>query len=68
MATNRFGLTYYKCSKCGRTADEDHVRGWLIGTAKNPEKAYNGEMVIRCPEHITEYAIRSCTKGRGAIR
>jgi len=68
MATNRFGLTYYKCSKCGRTADSQHVRGWLIGTHAAPERAYNGEMMIRCPEHITEYAVRNTVGGKSAIR
>jgi len=60
--------TRYVCDKCGRTADSDHVRGWLIGTARDAEKAVNGEMVIRCPDHITDHAVRSVKGGRKAIR
>jgi len=60
--------TIYVCGKCGRTADDMHVRGWLIGSAKNAEKVGNGEMVIRCPEHVTRYAIRQVELGRKAIR
>jgi len=49
-------VTIYRCSVCGRTADEYHVRDWLIGSHRDPEKRANGEMVIRCPDHITPYA------------
>ena len=68
MGGNLFGMTTYVCSKCGRRADEFHIRGWLIGTHKDPERAYNGEMMIRCPDHITEYAIRNTVGGRNAIK
>jgi len=60
--------THYRCGKCGRTTDEDHVRGWLIDTHKDAAKAFNGEMVIRCPNHITNHAIRCAEHGRAAIR
>ena len=62
--------TVYVCSKCGRTV-ENHpnwTRGWLIATHRDAAKAANGEMVIRCPQHITQYAIRCAEHGRSAIR
>jgi len=62
--------TVYVCSKCGRTVqyEPNWTRGWLIGTHKNAAKAFNGEMVIRCPAHITNYAIRNAQNGRADIR
>jgi DNA-directed RNA polymerase subunit RPC12/RpoP len=62
--------TVYVCSRCGRTV-ENHpnwTRGWLIDTHKDAAKAFNGEMVIRCPDCITKYAIRNAERGRAAIR
>lgn len=58
------------CSKCGRTV-QDHpqwTRGWLIANHKDAEKRANGEMVIRCPLHITRYAIYQAQSGRPKIR
>lgn len=48
--------TFYVCSKCGKTAEADEARRrWLIHQrAGEPQ----GHLVIRCPEHITEYARR----------
>jgi DNA-directed RNA polymerase subunit RPC12/RpoP len=68
MSGNMFGETLFVCSRCGRTADSRHVRGWLVGTHTDPERAVNGEMVIRCPEHVTDDAIRNTVNGRDAIR
>lgn len=56
------------CSVCGRGAEDSATRGWLIGSHKDPEKHYYGEMVIRCPQHVTDYAIRNVVGGRKAIR
>ena len=58
------------CSKCGRTVENTEwaTRGWLIDSHKNAEKQFNGEMVIRCPQHITAYAVRCAEHGRSAIR
>lgn len=47
--------TLYVCGKCGRTADDQHVRDWLIAPRVDSAE---GWMVIRCPQHITEYARR----------
>lgn len=46
--------TIFVCSKCGKKASwEDAKRkGWLIA----PHRKTEGQMVIRCPRHITEYA------------
>ncbi len=57
------------CSKCGRTVrDEPNAtRGWLIDRHRDPAKQFQGEMVIRCPRHITSYALRSAESGRDAV-
>jgi DNA-directed RNA polymerase subunit RPC12/RpoP len=51
------------CSKCGKTVEntKNATRGWLIGKHADAAKAAMGEMVIRCPKHITRYALRNCT-------
>ena len=46
--------TLYVCSKCGAVSDE--VSGWLIGPRRKGEA-----LVIRCPECITDYALRQVT-------
>jgi len=63
-----FSKTIYVCGKCGRQSDEDHVRGWLMGESKNAEDRWNGVMVIRCTDCITEYAIRKAQNGKRDIR
>ncbi|RPJ40118.1 MAG: hypothetical protein EHM35_00500 [Planctomycetaceae bacterium] len=63
-----FSKQLYVCGKCGRTADEQHLHGWLIAKSKSGEDQFNGIMVIRCPDHITGYAIRKAEGGREAIR
>ncbi len=61
--------TYMVCDKCHRQSEHPaFTRGWLIDTHKDPEKAVNGEMVIRGPEHVTKYAISQAERGRQAIR
>lgn len=51
--------TLYVCGKCGRTADDRHVRDWLVAKRVDTAEArVEGWMVIRCPEHITAYARR----------
>lgn len=55
--------TIYVCSTCGEnTAEWGTDEDWLIASV--PESK-TGEMVIRCPEHITEYAIR---KAGGSVK
>ena len=58
------------CSMCDRMAgnDEQWTHGWLIDKHKDAEKRFNGEMVIRCPDHISEYAIRLALRGKAAIK
>ena len=34
MGGNLFGMTTYVCSKCGRRADEFHIRGGLSAHTK----------------------------------
>jgi len=60
----------YVCSKCGRTVMNEHnwTRGWLIDSHRDAEKRDRGEMVIRCPNCITNYAVRKAQRGRAAIR
>ena len=46
--------TYYVCSKCGRTVEVGREVGWLA--VRDPR--HPGQMIVRCPEHITRYALR----------
>ena len=46
--------TFYVCSRCGETSEDHNLEGWLIVSVPYSK---SGEMVIRCPEHITRYAI-----------
>lgn len=61
--------TIYVCAKCGDTSrDIDNLDDWLI--ASRPGKP--GEMVIRCPDCITRYAVRKAgghiEYGRAVVR
>jgi len=58
------------CSKCGRTVQNEAqwMRGWLIDSHKDAEKEFHGEMVIRCPAHITRYALSAAEHGKDGIR
>jgi DNA-directed RNA polymerase subunit RPC12/RpoP len=58
------------CSKCGRTVKDDpnSTRGWLIAKHRDAEKQFHGEMVIRCPAHITAYALSIAKGGKKSIR
>ena len=60
--------TIYVCDKCGKTSEQwETLDDWLIASTSTgwPQANRTGEMVIRCPQHITEYAIR---KAGGHIR
>ena len=63
MKDSRINNTVYVCSVCGETsgAYDGNTEDWLIAAV--PGKS--GEMVIRCPQHVTRYAIR---KAGGHIR
>ena len=58
------------CSSCGRAVfdNPNSTRGWLIGNHKDAEKHFHGEMVIRCPDHITGYALRCAQNGQDDVR
>lgn len=45
------------CSKCGKVEEIHKARaaGWLIAQRVDKPEGY---LVIRCPEHITDYARR----------
>lgn len=45
----------YVCSKCGESSHLHNLDDWLVASIPG---ATHGEMVVRCPAHITEYAIR----------
>ena len=53
-------MTRVVCDRCGATEEIDRARdaGWLVCTTAS------GRMVIRCPDHITRYAITRCPFGR----
>ena len=69
MKNSRNNGTVYVCSACGETsaAYGGNTEDWLI--ANVPCKF--GEMVIRCPDHVTRYAIRKSGgrifEGRGQV-
>lgn len=48
------------CGKCGRTtfADSPDYQWWLVGMKY-------GTDVVRCPQHITEWTMRTSGLGRG---
>ncbi len=50
-------ITNVVCSKCGKVEKFDKARaeGWLV--AQRLDKP-EGHLIIRCPEHITDYARR----------
>ena len=52
----------YICQKCGlAVADSGDVqRTWLIGR----HRRIGGLLVIRCPQHITEWSLRQTVSGR----
>ncbi len=47
--------TYFVCSKCGVTTSDPSAPGWLIGSKRG---SIEGDMIIRCPDHVTTYARR----------
>ena len=67
---NKVNKQAWVCSKCGRTVldNANDTRGWLIDSHKDGEMQFNGEMVIRCPNCITAYALRTAEHGKEAIR
>lgn len=50
------------CQFCGRLtlSDADGAVHWLV----DRHKAYEGVWVIRCPHHISEWAMRNTVSGR----
>jgi hypothetical protein len=62
--------TIYVCSKCRETSEGwQTLDDWLIGAVPGSKC---GEMVIRCPRHITRYAIRKAggyvEHGKGVVQ
>jgi len=60
-------MTKYVCAKCGATTTDPEENGWLVASRKNHEYA----MIIRCPQHITKYAIQQAeltAVGKATIR
>lgn len=51
--------TFVVCSKCGKVEEIDKAKdsGWLIAQRLGKPQ---GHMIIRCNQHITNYARRSC--------
>jgi len=50
-------VTYYVCGKCGRTMqpDDNDKEFWIIAQRLGKPE---GHLIIRCPEHTTDYARR----------
>ena len=60
------------CQLCGRFFYEGHdtINDWLIGRRRYRQKhrTLHSEWVIRCPQHITEWALRSVGRGRSQFQ
>ena len=56
-------MTILVCDKCGRHMEyyEAIKQGWLVAQRKDKPQ---GHLIIRCPEHITKYALRVATYPR----
>lgn len=51
-------MAYIVCSKCGKIAEvtgPNYPPGWLVHQRKG-KPAWH--LIIRCPEHVTAYALR----------
>lgn len=59
METKQF-KTWLVCQFCGRTVARDSAEGWL----NQPHKDVLGLQVVRCPQHISEWALRHTREGR----
>lgn len=57
--------TYFVCSKCGAVESPEMARatGWLIANDRNSAS----KMVVRCPKHITRYALAQTETGRTRV-
>lgn len=51
---------YRICQLCGTGTPADHADGWLV----SPRRSDPGILVIRCPAHISEWALRQSQAGR----
>jgi len=51
-------LPYVCCHICGRAVSESaaEYEGWLVEQRRGKQP---GHLVIRCPDHITDYALRA---------
>jgi hypothetical protein len=52
--------TWVVCQFCGRSVSKDDAEGWL----DQPHRDMIGLRVQRCPQHISEWALRHTREGR----
>lgn len=52
--------TWLVCQFCGRVTSVDDAEGWL----NQPHRHQHGIRVVRCPQHISEWALRHTKEGR----
>ena len=52
--------TWAVCQVCGRAASRDDAEGWL----DQPHRERWDVRVVRCPQHISEWALRNTREGR----
>jgi hypothetical protein len=52
--------TWLVCQFCGRTTSVDEAEGWL----NQPHRHERGLRIVRCPQHISEWALRHTEEGR----
>lgn len=55
--------TWRVCQVCGLAAASDAVQGWLV----SPHRKQAGVIVVRCPQHWSEWALRNCQEGRTKV-
>lgn len=59
MGARQFG-TWVVCQVCGRAVARTDTEGWL----DQPHRDVLGLRVQRCPQHISEWALRHTREGR----
>jgi hypothetical protein len=50
------------CQRCGRVVQRDLAARWLV----SPKRGDQDILIVRCPKHITEHAMRMTVEGRTA--
>lgn len=52
--------TWATCQLCGEVVASDKADGWLV----SPRRSDPSILVVRCPQHISEWSLRQSQAGR----